>query len=182
MEVNMKEETKKSDKLSSDERSKNNSSAISSDLLLTKSLVDILYHEHKEADLSRKNEKLKRIILLLAKGVTLATVMATPKTAPVFANFLRSNSDWNEWKVFNVHYLRNTLKKLEKQKMVEVVNEGKHEVVKITNNGRKKILKFAVESIHVVKPLHWDRKWRLVFYDVLGGKRTIRDKFRSYLK
>ena len=133
-------------------------------------------------DLDGRNEKLKRILLLLAKGTALMTVIAAPKTSRLFKGFLDDNTEWKEWKLFNSTYLKRTIRKLEKQELVEIIEEGDKATVKITKKGMRKVLKFGLDSITISKPSRWDGKWRLVFYDVLGGKRSVRDKFRSYLK
>lgn len=145
-------------------------------------LVNLLLKEQKQKDLRLRNEKLKRILLLLGKGAVLATILAAPNSARVFRGFSHDKSDWNQWKTFNAYYLRRTLKKLEKQKLIEVSNHDDYGEVKITEAGRKRILKFGIENLSIEKPTRWDGKWRLVFYDVLGHRRLLRDKFRSYLK
>ncbi|MBI2029403.1 hypothetical protein HYT02_03240 [Candidatus Gottesmanbacteria bacterium] len=145
-------------------------------------LVNILLKEQKQEYLRLRNEKLKRILLLLGKGVVLATIIAAPNTARHFKGFFYEKSDWNQWKIFNTYYLKRTLRKLEKQKLIEVGNHDGYAEVKISEAGRRRILKFGIDNLNVEKPAHWDGKWRLVFYDVLGGRRVLRDKFRSYLK
>lgn len=145
-------------------------------------LSELLLKEQDEAALREKNEKLKRILLLLARGSMLAVILAAPKTGRLFKSFLKDDSEWQDWKIFNQKYLRRTLKKLEQEKFIEVIGDDKKGVVKITENGKRKILALSVESITLQRPSKWDKKWRIIFYDVLNGKQTTRDKFRSYLK
>lgn len=145
-------------------------------------LADLLLKEQQQKELTRRNERFKRTLLLLAKGVVLAIVLTAPKTSSVFKDFLKEGSDWKEWKTFNINYLRRTIKRLEKQKMVEIVKQENSSIIKITKKGQRKVLKYSLNSITIQKPNVWDGKWRLIFYDVIGGKRNVRDKFRSFLK
>lgn len=145
-------------------------------------LAKILLEEQKQADLNWRGEKLRRILLLLAGGVGLAVVFAMPGTARLFKYFVEDDSDWKEWKKFNLGYLRRTLKKLEKQKIIEIEERGGKAIVKLTENGRKKVLEANLDRLKIDKPPRWDGKWRLIFYDVLDGKKETRDKFRKILR
>ena len=149
---------------------------------LLKELTSILLKKQNEEKLDQRYEKLKRILLLLAKGATLTTIISAPGTAILFKNIDWNKSDRDEWKLFNEYYLKRTLKRLEKQKIIEIDQEGNQGVVKITEAGRKRILKFGLESITVAKPSRWDRRWRMIFYDVTENQKTSRDAFRQYLK
>lgn len=147
-----------------------------------KKLAKILLEEQKKAGLNRHGAKLRRILLLLAGGAGLAMVLAMPGTALLFKNFTKDDSSWKEWKKFNPYYLRRALKKLEKQKLVEVEEKGNRAVVKLTENGKKRVLEANLDRLQIEKPARWDGKWRLIFYDILDGKRETRDKFRNILK
>lgn len=178
-----KEQQEKTDQRDTlNEKNKKGENPLFSDRDTTAELLDILLEEKKERDPRVRNERVKKILLLLAKGVALAAVVAAPKTASAFGPFLREDSRWKEWKQFNPTYLRRTIRKLEKQKIVEIENKEDYGIVKITQEGRKKILQFAVAEISIERPVHWDGRWRLVFYDVVKGENQLRDKFRRYLK
>lgn len=160
---------------------KSNQTDSSSDDHAFESVVQLLLKEQATKDLSVRNEKLKRLLLLLSKGVMLATVLAAPKSSMLFRGIMRDKSDWKEWKQFNTAYLRKTIRKLENQKIVNIENVDGVGVVKITSQGKKEIYRYMIESLSIPKPSHWDGKWRLVFYDVERRASAIRDKFRTLL-
>lgn len=147
-----------------------------------KKLAKILLSERKKINLEAKNEKIKQILLLLAGGTALATALVLPGTVRLFKDFFKDESEWKEWKMFNVNYLRRTLRKLEKDKMIKVRNNGQFGEVLLTENGRKKLMQMNVENITISKPAKWDGKWRMVFYDVFDGRKAVRERFRHYLK
>lgn len=147
-----------------------------------KKIATILLQERKQKSLDERNEKLKQILLLLAGGTALLTVLVAPQMAVLFKDFVKSDSSWKEWKMFNTTYLRRTLRKLEKQKLIEISEENGVGKVVLTENGRKKTLEMSVENMFIRKPGRWDGKWRMVFYDVTREQNRTRDKFRSYLK
>lgn len=145
-------------------------------------LARILLEEQEQRGLNWHGEKLRRILLLLAGGVGLGIVLTMPGTALIFKDFIKDDSDWKEWKKFNLGYLRRTLKKLKKQKLVEIEKKEGRATIKLTETGQKKVLEANLDRLKIEKPTRWDGKWRLIFYDVLDGKRETRDKFRQILR
>lgn len=147
-----------------------------------KNLAELLIKETKEKQLSERNVKLRTVLLLLAQGAMLTTALVLPGTARLLGDFLPDDSDWKEWKIFNKKYLRQTIRKLEKKKIIEVIDGGTFAEVRLTEDGRKKVLKMGLESLKISKPDKWDGKWRMVFYDVFDSKKGTRERLRSYLK
>jgi DNA-binding transcriptional regulator PaaX len=62
-----------------------------------------------------------------------------------------------------------------------VEEKGDEGVVRLTEAGRTKVLKFSLESLRISRPERWDGRWTLVFYDVVHGKKEVRDRLRRYL-
>lgn len=145
-------------------------------------LARVLLEEQAQAGLNWRGEKLQRILLLLASGVGITMVLAMPGTALLFKDFIKTDPYWEEWKKFNSGYLRRTLKALEKQKFIEVEEKDGQAIVKLSEKGQKRVLEANLNRLKIDKPLKWDGKWRLIFYDILDGKRDTRDKFRKILK
>lgn len=56
---------------------------------------------------------------------------------------------------------------LRRRKMIEVIkdNEGKI-TVKLTNKGAERIREFSFETLKIKKPLRWDKKWRILIFDI----------------
>jgi hypothetical protein len=146
-------------------------------------LATLLRRQQEEGILDERNEKLKRVLLLLAGGAALATAVVMPGTTRLFKHFLyREKSDWDEWKMFNKKYLRQTIQRLEREKIIEIEDQGEYGVVKITDKGKQKILQFGTESLTIKKPARWDGKWRLVVYDIFSARKSLRDRFQKILK
>lgn len=145
-------------------------------------LVELLVEQRRNVSLRVRGERLKQILLLLARGAVLAMVLTAPRTARVFRKIDWDNSTGNDWKIFNRSYLDRIIKYLERQKVVEVREKGDCGEVYLTEKGRRKVLRFGLESLSIHKPARWDGKWRMVFYDVFDTKKIIRERFRSYLK
>ena len=124
----------------------------------------------------------KIILKLVGAGVFLAASIAMPNLPRALKPFLANEDDYEAWRRFNIPYLKRTLRRLEKQKLVDTGEEGGVKVVKITNAGKRKILKFAIDELKIEKPKIWDRTWWIVSYDIPKNQENARKVFREYLK
>ncbi|MFZ5845605.1 MAG: hypothetical protein ACOY0S_04010, partial [Patescibacteria group bacterium] len=75
-----------------------------------------------------------------------------------------------------------TLRRLEQNKQIEIIEENGQQIIHLTKNGKRKILKYSLENLTIEKPKHWDGKWRLVLYDVPVSEKKLGDIIRQALK
>lgn len=138
-------------------------------------LAKILSRKLDREELDRKYAPAKTVLTLVGAGAFLALAVAVPNLPKVLKPLLNdTDDDFEAWKRFNIHYLKRTLERLEKQKLVEVSEEDGKQVIKITSQGRKKVLKYALGELEVKKPKSWDGKWRLISFDLPEKMSTIR--------
>lgn len=78
--------------------------------------------------------------------------------------------------------LRATIKRLKKQKDIELIEENDKQILKLTEKGKIKLLKYDLKNLKLKKPEKWDKKWRLIIYDVPKNKNSVRELFRRYLR
>lgn len=123
------------------------------------------------------------VLKLVAAGVFVTASIAIPNLPLALKPFLdkKRKDEYEVWKRFNIPYLKRTLTRLEKQKLVQISNKNGMQIIKITDNGKKKILKFALDELAVEKPKIWDGKWRLVSYDIPKPLHKLRAILREYL-
>jgi len=48
----------------------------------------------------------------------------------------------------------------------------------LTSEGEKKLRRFELQGYKLSKPKKWDRKWRVIIFDIPEKKRNIREKVR----
>lgn len=127
--------------------------------------------------------QVKEVLTLLGAGAFLPLAIIMPGLPMALKPFLKEHKeDWEEWKRYNPFYLQRTIKRLEEQKLVKIKDRGKKQIVEITNQGKKKILKYALDELEIKRPSGWDRKWRLIIYDIPEKQRRRRNIFRDHLK
>ena len=83
---------------------------------------------------------------------------------------------------FYASSVRDGVGRLLRQGKVEVRDAaGGGQEVRITDRGRTEILKYKLADLKLNKQFRWDKKWRLVMFDVAEVERGRRDVLRKWL-
>lgn len=129
----------------------------------------------------QKYAKVGDVLKLVGAGFLLASSMVIPTLPAALLPFF-DKKEKEAWKRFNIPRLKRTLKRLEKEKLVEIKSEKNMQIVKLTEAGRVKILKYAIDELAIEKPKIWDRTWWMMSYDIPRNLGRQRDVLREYLK
>lgn len=124
------------------------------------------------------NPKVRDVLLLLGAGAFLAASVVMPGLPTALKPFMdeKRRREEKEWEKYNIYNLRKLIKRLQAQKVIEIVGEE----VRITKKGRQKILKYSLEEMELKRKT--DGKWRVIIYDVANLKKYQRDNFRIILE
>lgn len=76
----------------------------------------------------------------------------------------------------------NTFNYLRRRGLVEVKKEGYDICIILTKEGKKRAGKYQIDNLEIEKPRKWDKKWRVVIFDIPTASRMSRDAFRRKLK
>ena len=128
-----------------------------------------------------KYARVEPVLKLIGAGLLLAGAIVAPSLPKALAPFFQEN-EYEAWKRFNIPYLKRTLERLEKEKLVETGEENGVQVVKITKAGKIKVLRYALDELAVKKPKSWNGKWWLISYDLPKEFKTQRAILGSYLR
>lgn len=146
-------------------------------------LAKLLYEKAKQDKKDKIYASAKAVLSILGMGITIAAAFAAPKAAPALINtFWKEENEWHKWQQFNLGYLLQTLRRLQKQKLVEIKDINGKQRVTITQKGKTRILEYAVEELKITQPKTWDRKWRVVIYDIPNRKKYLQELMRETLK
>lgn len=157
-----------------------NPDSISDDQI--KKLGNLLFQKLKLEKEDIQDAKIKHILTLIAKTGAVAMIIVAPKTVLVTKELFEDKKDFGTWKRFNERLLRQNLKRLDKQRIIDIsIKDGK-KIIKISEKGKMKILAYAIGELTLKKSSSWDGKWRLVGYDI-PVKKGRKDKIiKSTLK
>ncbi len=119
----------------------------------------------------------KKILLLLQAGIILGLTHSPRTQKYIFKKLKR------EWKRIDRQYLYRIVREFKYDRLV-VYKEKKNGTIEVvlTEKGRKRALIFKIDEMEISKPLRWDKKWRVVFFDIPEKRRYARDAFREKLK
>ena len=87
---------------------------------------------------------------------------------------------YKAWKDINKSEFGQIVKRLQKQELIAIRENGTKVAVEITDKGRRRLLEYNFENIER-KTKKRDGKWRLIIFDIPENKKRNRDAFRKKL-
>ncbi len=91
--------------------------------------------------------------------------------------FLREHEkhEWEEKFYSTFYYLR-------KKGMIKVNYRGRQIYISLTAAGKKKAGKYKIDDLKLKKPKEWDKKWRILIFDIKDIQRIKREALRGKIK
>ncbi|MFA4890573.1 MAG: CRISPR-associated endonuclease Cas2 [Candidatus Paceibacterota bacterium] len=119
----------------------------------------------------------QKILLLLSAGVALG-FSRSPKN---YFKILKGIPV--AWKEINKSRLYSAVREFYNERLIDYKedNDGNVKIV-LTKEGQKKALQFKFDEMEIKKPAKWDKKWRIVIFDVPEKKKKAREALRGKLK
>jgi CRISPR-associated endonuclease Cas2 len=74
------------------------------------------------------------------------------------------------------------IKRLLDRGLLEIKEDKNYKYLEITDKGKNLLLKYQLEGLAKDKPKKWDKKYRVIVFDVSEQLRKTRDKLRNLLK
>lgn len=125
----------------------------------------------------KKSKIGKDLLRYLALGGVLTIAMLSPIGGPKIVKILLRQLK------YKIRQIRNSAYYLKKRGLIEFVKEDVNNMtVKITNDGKKYLKTFDIDNMVLIRPAVWDRKWRLVIFDVPEKHKNARESLRRKLK
>jgi hypothetical protein len=85
----------------------------------------------------------------------------------VLPGILKAAAGSRHFRNYDKKQFKFAVNNLKKRKLIEVVSEKDgHIRVNLTNKGKKRVKEFTLENLSISKPKKWDRKWRVLIFDV----------------
>lgn len=117
-----------------------------------------------------------QVLEVLAVGAFIATVIAFPGLALLFQNRTR------RFKTLPPQQFKKTLWYLSNKGFVKIQQAGNRNILRITNQGKARLKNYNFEHLTIPHPQTWDKKWRLVIFDIPESRKTAREFFRRKLQ
>jgi DNA-binding transcriptional regulator PaaX len=119
----------------------------------------------------------QKVLLLLFGGLALG-LSGNPRVS-----FQILKGVAKEWEEINKQSLKRAIQSLYKSKMIEEkYNKDGSITIVLSMGGKKKALTYQLDEIEIKKPEKWDKKWRVVLFDIPENRKKERDALRFRLK
>lgn len=118
----------------------------------------------------------QKILLLLLTGLSFQGAYTPKKQIRLIKSLAR------EWKRIDWEKLREEIRALYRAKLVDLKenSDGTFNMI-LTDKGKIKTLKYHFDKMKI-EPRPWDKKWRIIIFDIPEKIRKGRDALRAKLK
>lgn len=119
----------------------------------------------------------KKVLLLLFGGLALG-LSDSPRR---YFKILKAIQ--KEWQEIDGQALRKAIKSLYESKLItEKQNPNGTITLVLTDKGKQRALTYDLDNMEIKVPRQWDKKWRVVLFDIPEKIKKIRETMRYYLK
>ncbi len=119
----------------------------------------------------------KAILIALGTGTVVVMALMAPNALQIFKPFLGNGRRSNHER----ERIRQALRALRERRLIEYVERGDKMYLHVTGRGRKYIRQFEIDNFELPKG-KWDKKWRVIFFDIPERKGGARRAFQQRLK
>ncbi|MEX2028972.1 MAG: hypothetical protein WD963_00630 [Candidatus Paceibacterota bacterium] len=132
----------------------------------------------KEFKTRKRKENFQKAILsgIAAVGI-LGVAVVAPNTLQALKFF--GIEPKNKWQKYNFNQ---SFKRLKDHDLICFEKSKKGTFVRLTKKGEEKLRKFRLLGYKIKKPKKWDKKWRMLIFDIQEKRKGTRDKIRFTLK
>lgn len=129
----------------------------------------------------RYGEIAKYILVALGVAGVVVLIATAPGALAVAKLFPRDRGQFP--KKFAPKSMARSVQGLQKNKFLVIRERNGKVEVRLTKKGRQKFKEIQLEKLEIPKPTHWDRKWRIVIFDIPDKSlKQVRDVLREKLK
>jgi len=79
------------------------------------------------------------------------------------------------------YYVKKVIERMESKGLIEFYERNGGVFLRLSERGRKELLKYQLKDKTISTPRKWDKKWRMVIFDIEERSRTLRDGLRKEL-
>lgn len=136
-------------------------------------MVKFPEHTFTVANINYKEVVLRTLMI----GGLLSVAVVAPNALQAIAFFTDKKAEYNAR-----YEVRRKLYDLQKSGHVKFISRGSATFVTLTPKGRKEVEKYLLGDLVINKPKRWDKKWRIVSFDVKNTRTPLRNLLRFHLR
>ena len=114
------------------------------------------------------------------KWLCIGGAVVIASSSPYFVrSLLKSRKEFGR---YNSSKVSSTFDRLRREGYLSINNHNNQIYISLTKEGKKKAGMFQIDSLVVKRPKKWDKKWRLVIFDIPEKRKIAREALRGKLK
>ncbi len=119
------------------------------------------------------------LIFAAATAIALSSPQGTRGFIKELKKHLESGSDKNS---INPKNLSQALYRFKKRKLISIKKDGNKTLIKLTEKGKERRIEYVFQDMRIENRGSWDKRWRMVFFDIPEKHGNARRNFTSKLK
>lgn len=122
----------------------------------------------------------KKVLILFLGGLAMGLSYRPDKHFKIIKTVSKL---WHEIEHINPYSLRRAIVNLYKSKLIscQEATDGTIKLI-LSERGRNKAMAYRLDQMKIKKTKRWDKKWRMVIFDIPEKTRKARDILRFHLK
>ncbi|MEK7219360.1 MAG: hypothetical protein AAB687_01640 [Patescibacteria group bacterium] len=125
----------------------------------------------------RRENIQKAILSTIATVGVLSVAVFAPNALQVLKSF--GIKPKNKWQKYNINH---SIRRLKDHGFICFEKTQRGNFVRLTQKGEDRLRKFELMGYKLKKPKKWDKKWRMLIFDIKEERKGTRDKIRFTLK
>lgn len=128
----------------------------------------------------------KEIAKIMLKTLLISGAIIIASTSPCFASkavpalikdlkYILKNKKKKK-SAYNIFY------RLKNQGLIDLKYKGNQLYISLTEEGKKKSGKYQLNDLEIKKPKKWDKKWRVLIFDIKDKQKIKREALRGKIK
>ncbi len=119
----------------------------------------------------------QKLLLVLEAGVAMGLTRSVRKQIYILKSIPK------EFRRIDQNYLWRIISEFHRDRLVNYQEDDDGEItMTLSEHGRKQILRFELDQLVIKPPARWDKKWRLVIFDIPEKIKLAREALRDKLK
>lgn len=119
----------------------------------------------------------KKVLVLLNAGLAFGLTRSYKKQSWILTQIPK------ELEKINRQSLNRSINSLYISHLIEEKNhKDGMTTMTLTENGKKKALRFNIDKMEIKKPKVWDKKWRIIMFDIPEKLKRLRESLRMHFK
>jgi len=123
-----------------------------------------------------RSEIVKDILIGLVISGAICIVATSPYFGINLIRALKYRRKYPKKKVYDAFY------NLKKGGYIQIRSQKGQIYISLTEKGKRKAGWLQIDDLKIKRPKKWDKRWRIVMFDIVEMKRIYREVFRGKLK